>query len=127
MSSASGMAAGGRILHHIYNHVSEENATILFVGYQSAGTLGFYLSNGAKTIRIFGDTLPVKAAIGEIGGYSAHADRNELLRWLGTLTTKPRLFAVHGDPPAAEAFAATVSERLGFDARAAARGTTVTL
>lgn len=125
--SASGMAAGGRILHHIHNHVSDPNATILFVGYQSAGTLGFFLSNGAKTIKIYGDTLPVRATIGEIGGYSAHADQNEIQQWFDTCESKPRFFAVHGEPASASALAQLTQTKYGWNSSVAARGTTVTL
>lgn len=123
--SASGMAAGGRILHHIYNHVSDPKATMLFVGYQSAGTLGFFLMHGAKTIKLFGDVLPVHATVTDLGGYSAHADRTEIQRWFDTCTGKPRFFAVHGEPAAAESLAGLVRSKYGWDSSAAARGTTV--
>ncbi len=125
--ASSGMASGGRILHHLHNHVSDPRATIVFPGYQGPGTLGNLMVHGAKTVKIFGDVLPVRATVENPSGYSAHADRGELLRWLGTLTTKPRLYGVHGDPPVTTAFVATVREKLGFDAAVAARGTTVTI
>ncbi len=123
--SASGMAAGGRVLHHIYNHVSDPAATLLFVGYQSAGTLGYFLTHGAETIRIFGDTLPVHAAIGQISGYSAHADKNEIQRWFDTCAGKPSFYAVHGDPVAAQALCDLVRSKYAWPASVAARGTTV--
>ncbi len=125
--SASGMAAGGRVLHHLYNHVSDPRATLLFVGYQSAGTLGYFLTHGAETIRIFGDTLPVHATIGQISGYSAHADRDEIQHWFDTCTTKPVFYAVHGDPVSAQALCDLVRAKYGWAANVAARGTTVTL
>lgn len=125
--SASGMAAGGRVLHHIYNHVADPHATLLFVGYQSAGTLGYYLTHGAETIRIFGDTLPVHAAIGQISGYSAHADRNEIQQWFDTCSTKPKFYAVHGDPVSAQALCDLVRSKYSWVANAAARGTTVSV
>lgn len=125
--SASGMAAGGRVLHHLYNHVSDPKATILFVGYQGAGTLGSLLMGGAKTIRIFGDQLPVQAAAGNITGYSAHADRDEIQRWLDTCTTKPHFYAVHGDPPAAQSLCGIVRTKYGWTADVAVRGTTVSV
>ncbi len=125
--ASSGMASGGRILHHLHNHVGDPRSTIVFPGYQGPGTLGNLMVHGAKTVKIFGDVLEVRATIANPSGYSAHADRAELLRWLGTLSTKPRLYGVHGDPPVAAAFVATVHEKLGFDAAVAARGTTVTL
>ncbi len=125
--SASGMATGGRVLHHLYNHIGDERATILFVGYQSAGSLGFFLTHGARTIKIYGDTLPVAAHIGQITGYSAHADRNEIQRWFDTCTTKPAFYAVHGDPVAAQALCDLVRNKYTWKAMAAARGTTVTI
>jgi metallo-beta-lactamase family protein len=125
--SASGMAAGGRVLHHIYNHVSDAKATLLFVGYQAAGTLGFFLTHGAETIRIFGDTLPVHAAIGQISGYSAHADRNEIQQWFNTCPTKPDFYAVHGDPVSAQSLCDLVRTKYNWVGNVAARGTTVSV
>ena len=125
--SASGMAAGGRVLHHLYNNISDAKATILFVGYQGAGTLGSYLVHGAPTIKIFGDILPVNAAVGQITGYSAHADRNEIQQWLDTCTSKPRFFAVHGDPVAAQGLCDLVRAKYDWIANVAARGTTVSV
>ena len=125
--SASGMAAGGRVLHHLHNHLSDPTATILFVGFQGAGTLGFLITNGAKTVRIYGDVLPVRAATGIISGYSAHADRNEIQQWLNTCTSKPTYYAVHGDPVSAQSLCDLVKMKYGWDAHVAARGTTVTL
>lgn len=125
--SASGMAAGGRVLHHIYNHVSDPKATLLFVGYQAAGTLGFFLTHGAETIRIFGDTLPVRAAIGQISGYSAHADRNEIQQWFDTCPSKPSFYAVHGDPVSAQALCDLVRSKYNWVGNVAARGTTVSI
>ena len=125
--SASGMAAGGRVLHHLHNHVSDPKATILFVGFQGAGTLGFLITNGAKTIKIYGDILPVRATTGIISGYSAHADRNEIQQWLDTCTSKPTYYAVHGDPVSAQSLCDLVKMKYSWDAYVAARGTTVTL
>jgi metallo-beta-lactamase family protein len=126
--SASGMASGGRVLHHIYNHISDPHATILFVGYQSAGTLGYFLTRGAPTIRIYGDTLPVHATIGQISGFSAHADRDEIQRWFATCQTKPAFYAVHGDPVSAQALCDLVKAQQGWqNAHVAARGTTVSV
>lgn len=125
--SASGMATGGRVLHHLYNHIGDAKATILFVGYQSAGSLGFFLTHGARTIKIYGDTLPVEAHIGQISGYSAHADRDEIQQWFATCSTKPAFYAVHGDPVAAQALCDLVRNKYSWKATAAARGTTVTI
>jgi metallo-beta-lactamase family protein len=99
----------------------------VFVGFQGPGTLGNLMVHGAQTVRIYGDVLDVKANVVNLSGYSAHADQTELLRWLGTLKSKPRLFAVHGEPASAQAFATVVNAKLGFEASVAARGTTVSL
>ncbi len=125
--SSSGMASGGRILHHLHNHIPDPTATIVFVGFQGPGTLGNLMVHGVSPVRIFGDALDVKANVVNLSGYSAHADQTELLRWLGTLKNKPRLYAVHGEPASAQAFATVVNAKLGFDAAVAARGTTVAL
>ena len=125
--ASSGMATGGRVLHHLHNQLPNPAATILFCGFQGAGTLGSLLVHGQTHVRIYGDDLPVAAAVVNLAGYSAHADRSELLRWLGTLSSKPRLYAIHSDPPAAAAFCETVHATLGFDAVPGERGTTVAL
>jgi metallo-beta-lactamase family protein len=120
--SASGMAAGGRVLHHLHNHLADRRATVLFVGYQGAGTLGHLLVHGARSVRIFGDEIHVRAAIEHVEGYSAHADRDDLRRWLATCTGTPEFFAVHGEPESAAALCATVSHDLGWHAAVARRG-----
>ncbi|MDP9111091.1 MAG: MBL fold metallo-hydrolase, partial [Candidatus Eremiobacteraeota bacterium] len=125
--SASGMASGGRILHHLHNQIQNPAATILFVGYQGAGTLGNLMVHGAKVVRIYGDALQVKATVASISGFSAHADQNELLRWLGGFTGRPRLYAIHGEPASAQVLDAVVRERLGWNTQAALRGTTITI
>jgi metallo-beta-lactamase family protein len=125
--ASSGMATGGRILHHLHNHIPDPKSTTVFAGFQGPGTLGNFLVHGAKTVKIFGDVLDVRATVVNPSGYSAHADQPELLRWLGTLKNKPHLYAVHGEPASATAFALIVQQKLGFTASVAERGTTVTL
>ena len=125
--SASGMASGGRILHHLYNHISDRKATIIFPGYQGAGTLGYILTHGATGISLYGDKLPVRATIAHLSGFSAHADRNELRRWFQTCTTKPHLYAVHGEIASAAALATMGSTVFDWKADVAHRGTTVQL
>lgn len=125
--SSSGMASGGRILHHLHNHVGDTQATIVFCGYQGQGTLGFLLTHGAQSIRIYGDRLPVKAAIVALEGFSGHADCNELHRWLATCTGTPVLYAVHGEAASAAALATLAHTSFGWRAQAAQRGTSVSL
>jgi metallo-beta-lactamase family protein len=97
--SASGMATGGRILHHLANRLPDERTTVLLVGYQAAGTRGSSLQNGAKALRMHGEDVPVRARVITISGFSAHADKGEVERWLATAPRPPaRVFCVHGEP-----------------------------
>jgi metallo-beta-lactamase family protein len=125
--SASGMASGGRVLHHLHNNLGDPKATVIFPGYQSLGTLGYILTRGAKRVTLYNDTIPVAATILHLAGFSAHADRNELHRWLQTCTTTPHLYAVHGEAPSAAALAAMARGSFGWKADVAYRGTTVEL
>ena len=103
--SASGMLSGGRILHHLKQRISDERNTILFVGYQPPGGRGDWIKSGAPDLRLFGETVPIKAEIAEISGLSAHADKNELLRWCSESAGEPSKVAiVHGEPDSALAF-----------------------
>jgi len=102
--SASGMATGGRVLHHLKQRLPDPRTTVLLVGYQAAGTRGWSLQNGAATLRMHGEDVPVKARIAGISGFSAHADEAEISRWLATLPAPPhRTFLVHGEPPSLSA------------------------
>lgn len=113
--SASGMCNAGRIKHHLRNSLGDRDNTVLIVGFQAAGTLGRRIVDGAKTVRIFGIPVPVKADVYTIGGLSAHADQGALLGWLSHFRRPPqRTFVVHGEPLAAEAFAAAIHQRLGW-------------
>jgi metallo-beta-lactamase family protein len=113
--AGSGMCTGGRIKHHLVNNIGRRQSTIMFVGYQAAGTLGRLIVDGQKEVRILGQTYPVRAKVVQIEGFSAHADREELLRWLGTLQKPPRcLFVVHGEAASAQSFAAYVREKTGW-------------
>jgi metallo-beta-lactamase family protein len=114
--SASGMASGGRVLHHLRNRLPRANDTICFVGYQASSTLGSQLEGGAKSVRILGVPVDVKATIVQIDGFSAHADRGELLRWFANFTGKPRTFLVHADPAAAQSLADAIGKKYGFTA-----------
>lgn len=98
--SASGMATGGRILHHLAKRLPDSRSAVLLVGYQGEGTRGRLLEDGAKLIKIFGEMVPVRAEIVTIGQLSAHAGKSELLRWLSGFQAPPRqTFFVHGEPP----------------------------
>jgi len=103
--AGSGMCTGGRIKHHLVTNISRRESTVLFVGYQASGTLGRGILNGARNVRIFGQRYPVRARIAQIGGFSAHADRDGLYRWLGHLKKTPRhVFVTHGEARAARNF-----------------------
>ena len=115
--AGSGMVTGGRIKHHLVNNISRPEATVLFVGYQAVGTLGRIIVEGAEEVRIFGEKYPVRARIEQIHGFSAHADQNELLRWLSTIKNTPRkVFIIHGEKEASEAFARLLAEKHNWDA-----------
>lgn len=108
--AASGMATGGRVVHHLKRLLSNERNTVIFVGYQAAGTRGRALVNGAKAVAIHGDLIPVEAEILSLHGLSAHADREELLRWCSGFPSAPgRIFLNHGEDPARKALAAAIA------------------
>ncbi len=114
--SASGMATGGRVLHHLLHRVSRPETTVLFAGFQAEGTRGWSLQHGAKSIRIFGEDVAVHATIATVHGLSAHGDQADLLRWLRTVEGKPKkVFLVHGEPNAINVLAGKIRE-LGIDA-----------
>jgi metallo-beta-lactamase family protein len=114
--SASGMATGGRILHHLARRLPDPRTTVLLVGYQAAGTRGWSLQNGAATVRMHGEDVPVKARVASIAGFSAHADEAEIGRWLASFPAPPaRTFLVHGEGPALAA-AKERMDRLGWPA-----------
>ena len=96
--SASGMATGGRVLHHLARRLPDPRTTVLLVGFQAAGTRGASLQDGAATVRIHGEDVAVKARVASISGFSAHADEGEITRWLATFPSHPRrTFLVHGE------------------------------
>jgi metallo-beta-lactamase family protein len=114
--AGSGMCTGGRIKHHLRHNVGRAESTILFVGFQAPGTLGRTILDGAPDVRILGDVLPVRADVRQIAALSGHADRAQLLRWLGGFTSKPRrLFLTHGEESAALSLADHVRSALGWD------------
>ncbi|HXS02339.1 MAG TPA: MBL fold metallo-hydrolase [Pyrinomonadaceae bacterium] len=115
--SASGMMTGGRVLHHAMRLVPDPEATIVFVGYQAAGTTGRRILEGEPEVKIMGQRVPVRCCIAKIGGFSAHADYAEVLRWLGGIESGvPRqTFLTHGEPEAANAMAGHIKEKFGWN------------
>ena len=114
--AGSGMCTGGRIKHHLVTNISRPESTILFVGYQAVGTLGRQIVDGAETVRILGQYYPVRARIAQIQGFSAHADRDELFRWLSGLKRAPKhVFITHGESEVAESFGNFLREKAGWN------------
>lgn len=113
--AGSGMCTGGRVKHHLVTNISRPESTILFVGYQAVGTLGRQIVDGATQVRILGQYYPVKAKIVQANGFSAHADRTELLKWLSSLQKPPRcLFIDHGEPEVSKNFASLIQKETGW-------------
>lgn len=113
--SASGMVTGGRILHHLKYRLPDARNTILFVGYQAAGTRGQQLKDGARAIKIHGEMVPVRAQIRTIDAFSGHADSNEILRWLKKFETPPKTtFIVHGEKESSQGLARLIKSALGW-------------
>jgi metallo-beta-lactamase family protein len=114
--SSSGMATGGRVLHHMRAALPDERSTVLFVGYQAAGTRGRRLVDGDQQVKIHGQMVPVRARIAKVDSMSAHADRSEILRWLGTLPSAPgRLCLVHGEPGPMDILKGAISQQFGWN------------
>jgi metallo-beta-lactamase family protein len=110
--SASGMATGGRVLHHLARRLPDSRNAVLMAGFQAEGTRGRALLEGAKTLRIHGEDVPVKAEIIHLDQFSGHAGRSELLRWLSAMPAPPRhTYLVHGEPDAARSLRDTLAER----------------
>ncbi|HLG16102.1 MAG TPA: MBL fold metallo-hydrolase [Blastocatellia bacterium] len=113
--SASGMATGGRVLHHLARYLPDPASTVVFVGFQAAGTRGRRLLNGEREIKIHGQMVQVKARIESISSLSAHADSGELLRWLSGFKQAPKTtFLVHGEPDSIEALRGKITDKLGW-------------
>ena len=113
--SASGMATGGRVLHHLTACLPDARNTVLFVGFQAEGTRGRALVDGAKTVKIHGMMVPVMARIERIDSMSAHADSNEILQWLGSFVMPPKqVYLVHGEPVTQSALKARIEKSLGW-------------
>jgi metallo-beta-lactamase family protein len=114
--SASGMLTGGRVLHHAMRILPNENATVIFVGFQAAGSTGRRIQDGEREVKIMKRWVPVKCHVETVEGFSAHADWRAVLRWLSGLAQPPLLvFTTHGEPDAAEAMAGHIRERFGWN------------
>ena len=117
--SASGMCEAGRIRHHLKHNLWRPENTIIFVGYQAYGTLGRSLIEGAKEVKLFGETIKVSADIVRLEGLSGHADKNGLLKWVNSFEKKPEeVFVVHGEDAVCEAFTSCLKDEYKFKARA---------
>lgn len=115
--SASGMASGGRVLHHLKAFAPDRKNSIVFSGFQAAGTRGRAMLEGAREIKIHGQWIPVAAEVADLPMLSAHADANELMRWLSGFRRPPnRVFIVHGEAQASEALRSRIDKELGWDA-----------
>ncbi|HEX3280969.1 MAG TPA: MBL fold metallo-hydrolase [Pyrinomonadaceae bacterium] len=126
--SASGMMTGGRVLHHAQRLLPDPNATLLFVGYQAAGTTGRRILDGEREVKIMGQWVPVRCRIERIDSFSAHADWQEILHWLKGMPKAPRqTFLTHGEPAAAEAMAAHIRETFAWPATVPTYGQRVEL
>jgi metallo-beta-lactamase family protein len=113
--SASGMMSGGRVLHHALRVLPDPNATVVFVGYQAAGTLGRRVADGEKEVKVLGQWVPVRCQSVKIGGFSAHADWQEVIRWLKDLAPPPRrVFVTHGEVGSANAMAQHLRDRFNW-------------
>jgi len=116
--SASGMMTGGRVLHHALRLVADPETTLVFVGYQAAGTTGRRIQNGEPEVKVLGQWIPVRCRIAKIGGFSAHADWAEVLKWLEGMqsgASPRRTFLTHGEPEAANAMAGHIREKFGWE------------
>lgn len=113
--SASGMATGGRVVHHLKHFAPNPANTILLAGFQAAGTRGAALAGGAAAIKIHGQYVPVRAEVARIDSLSAHADQRELLAWLGAGPRPREIYLVHGEPEARDALRLKISEQLGWE------------
>ena len=115
--SASGMCEAGRIRHHLKHNLWRPESTILFVGYQAGGTLGRALVEGAREVKLFGETIEVRAQIRQLSGISGHADNQGLMAWAGHFSPKPKkIFVIHGEDSVTEIFSARLRDELGIDA-----------
>ncbi len=124
--SASGMATGGRVLHHLKTLAPDRRNTVVFAGYQAAGTRGARMVAGESSIRIHGQDIPVRAEVMSLEGISAHADARQIVQWLATAQRPPRrVYLTHGEPGPADTLRQRIERELGWDAYAPRLGQTI--
>ena len=112
--AGNGMCTAGRIKHHLKHNLWREGASLVIIGFQAKGTTGRKIVEGAKQVKIFRENVTVRAKVFTIGGFSAHADQDDLLRWIANFESKPRVFVVHGEATASEAFRVKIEEEYGL-------------
>jgi metallo-beta-lactamase family protein len=126
--SASGMATGGRVVHHLKAFMGDPKNLVLLAGFQAPGTRGGSLAQGAQSLRIHGQEYPVRAQVGQLQSASSHADADELLAWMRLLPQPPRrVFITHGESEASAALQGRIERELGWKAEVPALGATVEL
>ncbi|MCJ7593447.1 MAG: MBL fold metallo-hydrolase, partial [Desulfobacterales bacterium] len=113
--AGSGMCTAGRIKHHLKHNLWREGASLVIVGFQAKGTTGRKIVDGAKQVKIFGENVSVKAKVFTIGGFSSHADQDDLLDWVGHFESRPKVFLIHGEATASQALAQKIDERLQME------------
>jgi metallo-beta-lactamase family protein len=117
--AASGMATGGRVLHHLIAYASDPRNSIVFTGYQAGGTRGALIVAGAESVKIFGQLVPIRAQVHQLNGYSAHADADEIMAWLRGFERPPRrVFVTHGELDASDTLRKRIQDELGWRAHA---------
>ena len=118
--SSSGMATGGRILHHLAQRLPDPRNLVIFIGFQAPGTRGAIIKGGAKEVKIFGQFIPIRAQVAAIEQFSDHADPPEMLEWLRTFKSKPTVtFLVHGEPAASSRLRDRMRKELGWNVEVA--------
>ncbi|MBW1817123.1 MAG: MBL fold metallo-hydrolase [Deltaproteobacteria bacterium] len=115
--AGNGMCTAGRIKHHLKHNLWREGASLVIVGYQAKGTTGRRIVDGAKHVKIFRENVAVRADIHTIGGFSAHADQNDLIEWVGHFESKPKVFVIHGERQASQTLADKIRDRYKLETR----------
>lgn len=120
--ASSGMCEGGRVKHHLKHNLWRKESSVVFVGFQAHGTLGREIVDGAKVVEVLGEDIVVRAGIHTLGGFSAHADRDELMEWISMFKNTPEIFVVHGEEKASLDFQTLVNEKFGYKTHVPEKG-----